>query len=88
MSVWTLQKINGRLSRHCDTFIIIISSFCDRYQAAELKMTLSGLKAIVVKELPNVSDFISKNRINLIEERRRRMIITEFRQSVESVTEI
>lgn len=75
------------MGTHCGTSIII-SSFCDRYQAAELKMTLSGLKAIVVRELPNVSDFISKNRINLIEERRRRMIITEFRQSVESVTEI
>ncbi|XP_037046810.1 kelch-like protein 10 isoform X2 [Bradysia coprophila] len=56
------------------------------YQVTELKMTLSGLKAVVIKELPNVSDFIYKNRINLIEERRRRMIITEFRQSVESRT--
>lgn len=54
----------------------------------ELKMTLSGLKAVVVKELPNVNDYIYKNRVNLIEERRRRMIITEFRQSVESRTEI
>lgn len=54
----------------------------------ELKMNLSGCKAVVVKELPNVSDYIYKNRVNLIEERRRRMIITEFRQSVESRTEI
>lgn len=54
----------------------------------EMRMTLTGLKAVVIKELPNVNDYIYKNRINLIEERRRRMIITEFRQSVESRTEI
>lgn len=59
-----------------------------RYEATELKMTLSGLKAVVVKQLPNVTDYIYKNRINLIEERRRMMIVTEFKQSVESRIEI
>ncbi|KAJ6643055.1 Kelch-like protein 10 [Pseudolycoriella hygida] len=84
--IFTIGGYNGLFTlTHCECLDVAENQW---YEVTELKITLSGVKAVVVRELPNVSDYIYKNRTDLIEERRRRMIVTQFRQSVGNNAEI